>query len=326
MDTIQIGTAVSNGPGLAKGFLRGGALPDGRPVQVPVLIKRGARPGPVLWLHACVHGNEYSGTYILHGLVHGLSPEALKGTVVALPAVNLTAFERNQRMSPFEGYNGGDLNRNFPGRADGSFTQQLAHAIYAELKRHATYFIDFHTAQTPDVAWAIFPDLGNDVGGASEGIARAFGFNSTLPAPSDLLPGAAAMTAAKDGIPAFLAEVGGKGANFSFESVDDAVERLRNVMRHLGMLEGQVTDHGKLTYFSNFAWVHATQGGLFERSVRCGDRVSAGQVIGRYYDLFGDPAGHATTPHGGVVLAIHAGPVMATGETLIHVGLDPREA
>ena len=69
-----------------------------------------------------------------------------------------------------------------------------------------------------------------------------------------------------------------------------------------------------------------TQGGLFERSVRCGDRVGAGQVIGRYYDLYGDPAGEATTPHAGVVLAIHAGPVMATGETLIHVGLDPREA
>ena len=59
MHSIEIGTAVSSAPGLAKGFLKTGELPDGRPVQTPVMIMRGAQTGPVLWLHACVHGNEY---------------------------------------------------------------------------------------------------------------------------------------------------------------------------------------------------------------------------------------------------------------------------
>jgi predicted deacylase len=326
MHSIEIGTAVSSAPGLAKGFLKTGELPDGRPVQTPVMIMRGAQTGPVLWLHACVHGNEYCGTFTLHELVHGLRPETLKGTVIALPALNVTAFEKNQRMSPFEGYAGGDLNRCFPGVADGSFTQQIAYAVYQQLRRHADFFIDLHTAMTQDVRWALFPNLPNQVGRTADGIARAFGFSSTLPAPPDILAGAAAMTAAKDGIPSFLAEVGGKAANFTPEAVSDAAERLRNVMRHLGMLEGTMTDYGPLTYFSNFAWVHATKGGLFQRSVRCGDRVEAGQPIGQYFDLFGAPAGEAHSPKPGVVLAIHAGPIIATGETLIHVGLDPQQA
>ena len=54
--------------------------------------------------------------------------------MVALPVLNITAFERNQRISPFELYGGGDLNRCFPGKADGTVTQQMAHAIYTQLK------------------------------------------------------------------------------------------------------------------------------------------------------------------------------------------------
>ncbi len=324
MDEIAIGTAVSTAPGLTKGFLKTGELPDGRPVNTPVIILRGSEAGPTLWLHACVHGNEYCGTFILHDFIHSLAGKPLAGTIVALPAVNVTAFERNQRVSPYEGYHGGDLNRCFPGRADGSFTQQIAHAVYQPLRKHADYFIDFHTAHSPDVRWALYPDLPGETGRISEGIARAFGLNSTLPAPADILMGSALMTAAKDGIPAYLAEVGGKARMFTDDAVQDAVQRLHNVLRHLGMLEGAVTDYGTLTYFSNFEWVHATRGGLFQRAVRCGDTVKAGDVIGHYFNLYGDPAGEAHSPKDGIVLAIHAGPVMATGETLIHVGLDPR--
>jgi len=325
METIEIGTAVSTGEGLAKGFLKVGELPDGQAMRIPVVILRGSQNGPVLWLHGCVHGNEYCGTFIIHELIRSLRPQDVVGTVVALPILNITAFERNQRMSPFEGYNGGDLNRCFPGKPNGTLTEQIAHAVYGPLRRHANYLIDFHTALTEDVRWALFANMPGEVGKQGEEIARAFGFRSTLPAPPDILGGSAMMTAAKDGIPAFIVEAGGKGPAFSEEHVQDGAERLRNVMRHLGMLRGAVTDYGKQWHFSNFAWVHATQGGLFQRIVRCGDHVEKGTVIGRYQNLHGQPAGDARAPEPGIVLAIHPGPVMATGETLVHIGLDPRE-
>ena len=76
---------------------------------------------------------------------------------------------------------------------------------------------------------------------------------------------------------------------------------------------------------SNFAWVRATQGGLFQRAVHCGERLKVGTVLGHYYDLWGQPTGEALSPNTGVVLAIHPGPLMASGETLVHIGLDPRE-
>jgi len=324
MKRIQIGTATSEAPGRVDGMLQVGHLPDGSPMEIPVIIVRGQQDGPTVWMHGCVHGNEYCGAFIIHELIRTLKTDRLSGTVVALPILNLTAFRKKQRMSPFEGFTGGDLNRCFPGKPDGSLTEQMACAIYGELKQHAHYLIDMHTAMTPDVRWALYADAPGEVGRKGEGLARAFGFDSTLPAPMTILAGSAMMAAAKDGIPALIVEAGGKGPAFTRELVKEGAGRLQNVLRHLGMLPGKVVDHGPLTYFSNFAWVTATRGGLFQKTVNCGDLLSKGQVIGRYYDIFGHEDGVAEAPQGGVVLAIHPGPMMANGETLVHIGLDPR--
>ncbi len=201
----------------------------------------------------------------------------------------------------------------------------MAHAIYQPLKRYADCLVDFHTAMTEDVRWALFANVGGKAGKLGEKIARAFGYKSTLPAPPDILAGSAMMAAAKDGIGAMIVECGGKGPAFDDDAVGDGAERLRNICRSLTMLPGKAADHGPLHYFSNFAWCYSTQGGLFEKSVNCGDRLAAGQTIGRYFDVFGQPAGEAKSTHAGIVLAIHPGPVMAAGETLVHVGLDPKE-
>ena len=111
MNPIEIGTAKSEHSGRVDGMLQVGWLPDGYPMETPVTIVRGRDDGPVVWIHGCVHGNEYCGTFTIHKFLRELDPAGLKGCVVALPALNITAFQKNQRMSPFEGYNGGDLNR-----------------------------------------------------------------------------------------------------------------------------------------------------------------------------------------------------------------------
>lgn len=326
MKVIEVGSAVSRAPGVSKGSLNVGDLPDGSPVDIPVVIVRGAKDGPTLWLHGCVHGNEYCGTFIIHEFIRELNPEDVSGTIVALPVLNRTAFQRNQRMSPFEGMGGGDLNRCFPGRADGSVTEQMGSAIYAVLKRHADLLIDFHTAMTADTRWALFADMGGEVSAKGLEMAKAFGFVHTLPAPKGILGGSSMMAAAADGIPSLIVEAGGMGPAFTPDIVKDGAERLRNVARRMRVLAGAVKDYGSLTLFSNFDWVCSKQGGLYTQLVSCGDTVAAGQVIGHYYDVFGDPAGDAIAPNAGIALAVHPGPVISRGETLIHIGLEPRAA
>ena len=130
MDEIRVGTAVSIAPGVSTGNLRTGDMPDGAPIAIPVAILRGEADGPTLWLHGCVHGDELCGTYIIHETLRTVNPADLKGTIVALPMLNVTASQKIQRMSPFELFGNGDLNRNFPGDPDGLTTQQMAYHIY----------------------------------------------------------------------------------------------------------------------------------------------------------------------------------------------------
>lgn len=321
---IEIGTACSEAPGRVDGMLQVGQLPDGSPMEIPVIIVRAAEEGPTVWMHGCVHGNEYCGAFSIHALLRDL--ELRRGTVIALPVLNITAFQRQQRMSPYEGYNGGDLNRCFPGKSNGTLTEQLAFQVFRHLRQHATHFVDFHTAFTADTRWALYAPPSGARSDVAHGMARAFGFANTLPTPLDTLVGSAMIEAAKEGIPGLIVEAGGIGAAFSPETVADSAERLRNVLRHLGLLPGETVDHGGLTTFSNFAWVNATRGGLFQPAVKCGARVEQGDVVGRYYDAFGDLVEEAKTPHAGIVLAISGGPLMPNGEILVHVGLDPQPA
>ncbi len=324
METIEIGSVRADKPGRFEGTLRVGALPDGAPIEIPVVIIRGREPGPVLWMHACVHGDEYCGTYNIHSFLRALDPAEVHGTVIALPALNLTAFRSYRRMSPFEGFNNGDMNRCFPGRPDGGFTEQAAYVVYRELKRYATHLIDFHTAFTPDTRWALYADTGGEVSEAGHRMARAFGYEHTLPTPKGTLVGSAMMSAAGDGIPAYIVEAGGVGTAFTPETVEDVTERLRNVARAIGLLNGEVTDYGPLTVFSNFHWANAPRGGLFKPAVACGEEVNEGDVVGTYYDLFGDESGIVRSPASGIVLAHHPGPIIPQGDVLIHIGLNPQ--
>lgn len=326
MQSIVVGSARADGRGVFRGKLRTGILPDGEPLEIPVVVARGAEDGPVLWLHGCVHGNEYCGTFTILEFMRSLDPNTLKGAVVALPILNLSAFQKMQRMSPYELYGGGDLNRCFPGQKDGPLTQQIGHAIYSNLKQYANVLIDYHTAFTRDTCWALYADVGDAVSKAGFGIAKAYGFKHTLPAPPTILGGSSMMAAAKDGIPAYIVELGGINAAFTRDQVRDGAERLRNVLRHLKMLPGTVTDYGPLTLFSNFAWCNAPIGGLFRAAVKTGIPIKKGDKVGDFYNTHGDKIGTARAPASGIVLAIYGGPIMPQGDTLVHIGLNPRQA
>ncbi|MGQ0663386.1 MAG: succinylglutamate desuccinylase/aspartoacylase family protein [Pseudomonadota bacterium] len=328
MRELRVGTAAAGDPGtVAKGKLRTGTYPDGAAIEIPVVIVRGAMDGPTLWVQGCVHGNEPSGTYIIHRFLKGLDPNALSGAVVALPVLNLTAFQHNRRTSPFEIYQGGDLNRVFPGKPDGTFTEQMAHAIFQALIAVADYMVDFHSAGSHKVMWSLYTALEGEVGSRAQGMARAFGYPAIYPTPKTRLTGGAYMQAAiHKGIPGLIVEHGGKASDFTDAGIADAVERLRNVCRHLKLLAGEVKTYPGAHFVKEFVWVRSTFGGLFRPDVAPGERIKKNQPLGRLYDLFGNLRKEVRSPHAGLVLTINSGPTMVAGDTLIHIGTEPRAA
>ena len=60
--------------------------------QIPLMIVDSGIPGPVIWMTACIHGDEISGTIIIQELFKILKSEIIKGKVYAFPGFPVMAF------------------------------------------------------------------------------------------------------------------------------------------------------------------------------------------------------------------------------------------
>ncbi|HSN70744.1 MAG TPA: succinylglutamate desuccinylase/aspartoacylase family protein, partial [Steroidobacteraceae bacterium] len=95
--------------------------------RIPVLVAESRRPGPVVWLTACIHGDEVGGTAIVHDVFAKLRKQGLsKGAVHAFPLINSMGFEN---VSRYRNIDREDLNRCFPGNPRGSMGEQIARRL-----------------------------------------------------------------------------------------------------------------------------------------------------------------------------------------------------
>src|SRR5260221_3100087 len=110
-------------------------------LMIPLtVIKRG--DGPTALLTGANHGDEYEGPIALFDLARNLREEEVTGRVVILPAMNYPAFRAGTRTSPIDK---GNMNRSFPGRADGTVTEKLADYIQRHLLPMADLVLDIHS-------------------------------------------------------------------------------------------------------------------------------------------------------------------------------------
>ncbi len=109
-------------------------------VMIPIaVIKNG--DGPTALLTGANHGDEYEGPLALFDLAHSLDPRAVSGRVIVAPAMNAPAFRAGRRTSPIDG---GNMNRAFPGRPDGTATEKIADYFQRYLLPLADYVLDLH--------------------------------------------------------------------------------------------------------------------------------------------------------------------------------------
>ncbi len=321
-DVEQLGTLRASAGEAISGYLEVPALDDNG-ARIPVSLVRGAETGPVLALIAGTHGYEYPGISALQRLRQSLDPRALRGTLVLVHIANPPSFYgRTIYTSPADGKN---LNRVFPGRSDGTLSERIAYAITTHVISQADFLVDLHAgdgneALRPYVYMPVTGDAPLDA--ATRGMALAFGLDHIVIDSARIRRDEATQfvdqTALARGVPAITTETGQLGQNDE-RSIALAEHGIRNLMRHLGMLEGTPMPNTGVVWLEGYKVITSPANGVFRATVRDGYAIAENGLLGHLFDPFGARIADIRAPFAGIVNYVVGTPPAVEGEPLAMV-------
>lgn len=294
------------------------AAASGERITAPVIVVRGAEDGPTLGVTAAIHGNELNGIPVIHRMVAELDPAALRGTLAAVPVVNLPGFERYTR----EFNDGDDLNRIMPGKANGTSAQRYAHAFLERAVRRFDFLVDLHTASFGRInSLYVRADLLHPV---TAGLARVQ--NPQILVHNCGADGTLRGAAVKLGVPAITVEVGNP-QRLQRPMIEQGLAGLKNTLIHLGMVDGALRPPEREPVMcARSYWIYTDAGGILEVPPALVARVEEGAVIGRVTSLYGMLEREYHAPEAGVVVGKSTNPANQEGSRILHLGIPGSEA
>ena len=302
-------------------------------IPSPVIVARGALPGPVLCLTAGIHGDEINGVEIVRQLAHGVDPTRLSGTVIGVPIVNVFGYSRGSRYLPDRR----DLNRHFPGSRQGSIASRIAHGFFQDVVKHCEMLVDFHTGSFERTN---LPQVRADLT-HPEVLEFSRGFGNTVVLHSPGNRGMLRVAATQAGIPSVTFEAGSP-TRLETHEIAEAVAAIERLMGKLAMLPPAETPAGggvgvladpaaaaaelePAPIFLDSRWVRANFGGLLVSEVRLGQRVLAGQRLGRIIDPVSNTERYILAPVPGRVIGMAQNLAVLPGYAAFHLGTETSE-
>jgi len=266
--------------------------PDLSRRQLPLMSIESANPGPVIWLTACVHGDEVSGIVMIQEIFKNLRRTLLKGAVYAFPLVNPIGFETSSRYITLSEE---DLNRSFPGKKDGTLSERIADQIFSIVtKSKPTLVLDLHNDWIRSIPFAFLDYI--------ENIAHPDAYEKTkvFSKKTGLLPvfdteevkGCFSYNLIQKGIPSLTLELG-EPYVINEKSVDVGVKSIMNILADLEMIKPPA----ELFSFPmpealkdktlKYIYQNSSTSGIIRFLVKPGELVKKGQPVARIYNAFG---------------------------------------
>lgn len=255
-------------------------------VEIPIVVLKNGS-GPTVLLTGGVHGDEYEGPIAISRLARELDPAQIEGRVILLPALNIPAVMNGTRLSPVDDR---DLNRCFPGRPDGAFSEMLAHFVDTVLLPMVDVSIDLHTAgHSMESALSTNMHHLPDPGARERTMAAAAAFGAPFNVVFWGVDEGATLTSVVErrGILSLGTELGGWG-RVNVEGVRIGERGIRNVLKHLGVIEGAPDTLQRdgspasrhMMVRDERCYSFAPTGGLFEPKNIAGENVEEGALAG----------------------------------------------
>ena len=282
-------------------------------LDVPIIIERSKKPGPTVLMTAGIHGDEVNGVEIIRQIIaKGINKPKI-GTTICVPVINVFGFLNMDRLFP----DGRDLNRVFPGSANGSLASRVAHFVMTELVPHVDFAMDFHTGGADRFNAAQIRIVKDD--SSLTELAHVFG------APfiyySQNLNKSFRNSCRKIGVPMLLFE-GGKSFNISSNITNTGVNGAKRVLHHLGMLSNRFKvskPKVKAVVIDDSKWIRAKYSGMFKVTVAINTYVEKDQVIGNITDPYGSFNYFVKAPNSGYIFNLNESPIIYQGDAIFHI-------
>lgn len=329
VEPLVVGDTVCEPGELVLGKIRVGYDRDGAEVVLPLLLMRGLLEGPTLYLGALIHGNEPAGCEVIRRVMREeVFPERLRGAIIAVPVQNPFAYRSSTYHSLQDGLN---ANRIFPGDPTETLTNRMVASITELALNQADYVIDFHTNSQDSILFNFVRFNESPAGRRSVELSQVFGFTTVLSEAKrhgfgfeERLVGLLADTTLADGKPTLTVELT-PTHNWDRQVLDAGVTGTLNVMREIGMLDGEVEPLSDLPIIDQVLGpqmrVTAERGGLVHPTREIGDWVETGETVAVVRDPWGDVVEEVSAPGAGYVLSYphHGNHAVATGDIVVFV-------
>lgn len=291
-------------------------LYDHTDITIPVEVIRGKEDGPVMFVSGAIHGDEINGVESIKRLLSRKNIlSSIKGTLIAVPIVNVFGFNRNLRYLPDRR----DLNRTFPGSKNGSLASRIAHVFMKEIVMKCQYGIDLHTGSAhrfhlPQIRGCLDnPEV--------EKLAKAFGVPVIL--NSNMRDGSLRQAAFEKGINILLFE-GGEALRYDEKIISSAENGIIAVMCEIGMIQkksvrSRLPKSREVFRAESSHWVRAPISGSLQVKKKIGNKVNKDQILGIISNPFGTEKTYVKAKKTGVIIGITMMPLVSNGDALFHV-------
>ena len=291
---------------------------------IPISLIHGAKPGPVLALTAGVHGQEYTPVIALQRVLRTVDPKTLAGTVILVHVSNMPSYlARTIYYSPADNKN---LNRVFPGRADGTLSERIAFVLTRDVIERATHVVDLHCGDgneslRPYTYWVTTGAPAVAEGGKQ--LALAFGLDHIVVDRERPTDAAASIylsnTAITRGKPALTIESGGL-ARTDEESIATIERGIAGLLKHLKMRADGPPPVANPIFLERSEVLRSSATGIFYPAVERGHTVAKGTLIGKVTDFHGRSLEEIRAPFAGEILYVIGTPAISKGEPIAFVG------
>ena len=262
-------------------------------LRVPLYVACAPKPGKTIVAIGGTHGDEYEGPVGLKNLIHDLDPTTLvAGRLIVIPVLNVSAFQAARRESPLDG---GNMNRAFPGKADGTLTSRIARFVTDAVLSRADVVIDIHAAGTGmEIArCASFHEVADPAQAqAMTETAKLFGMPFVMVYSGGFGAGLLTEQAEAMGKVTIGGEFG-YGGSADLQGIRWAHEGVLNVMRHYGLLGSPIVDlvpptvdRQRVVVATDIdRYITAPFRGISEPLVPLGAYVTKGTPVARLHDF-----------------------------------------